>query len=118
MIVMGDKIVTAGAIVQLVFTTRLATENDYKTTSIKPISPGESSSDDSDIEEDDVDILIGRKKSHNDGEPVPIPLTHAPYFPLVLTYPPSNLTDPRNTSLAGGLSSQTAEQIESLSIQR
>jgi len=102
MIVTGDKIVTAGAIVQLVFTTRLATENDYKTTPVKPVSPGESSSDDSDIEEDDVDILIGRKKSHNDGEPVPIPLTHAPYFPLVLTYPTSNLTDPgTQASLVG-----------------
>src|SRR5271154_5274834 len=101
MIVTGDKIVTAGAIVQLVFTTRLATENDYKTTPVKPVSPGESSSDDSDIEEDDVDILIGRKKSHNDGEPVPIPLAHAPYFPLVAS-PPSLTLINRSTNLVGG----------------
>jgi translocation protein SEC63 len=31
--------------------------------------------------EKDVDILIGRKRAHNDGEPVPIPLAHVPYFP-------------------------------------
>jgi hypothetical protein len=80
--VTGDKIVTPGAIVQLVFTTRLATEKDYAQ-GVKPGSNAESSSDDSDIEEDDVDILIGRKKSHNDGNPVPIPLAHSPYFPLV-----------------------------------
>jgi len=80
--VTGDKIVTPGAIVQLVFTTRLATEKDYtKATSL--ISTGDSSSEDSDIEEDNVDILIGRKTSHNDGDPVPIPLVHAPHFPLV-----------------------------------
>src|SRR5271169_2429900 len=80
-IVTGDKIVTPGAIVQLVFTTRLATEKDYLAEP-KASSP-ESSSEESDIEED-VDVLIGRKKSHNDGDPVPIPLAHAPYFPLVL----------------------------------
>jgi hypothetical protein len=80
--VSGDKIVTPGAIVQLVFTARLATEKDY-VKGLKSGSTTEASSDDSDIDEDDVDILIGRKKSHNDGDPVPIPLAHAPYFPLV-----------------------------------
>ena len=86
--VTGDKIVTPGAIVQLVFTTRLATEKDYVA---EPKAPSpESSSEDSDIEED-VDILIGRKKSHNDGDPVPIPLAHAPYFPLVLALSRPNL---------------------------
>ena len=81
----GDKIITPGAIVQLVFTARLATEKDY-IKGLKSDSTTETPSDDSDVDEDDVDILIGRKKSHNDGDPVPIPLAHAPYFPLV---PPS-----------------------------
>jgi len=89
-IVTGDKIITPGAIVQLVFTTRLATEKDYKAGAVSPV---ESSSDDSDVGEDDVDILIGRKKAHNDGEPAPTPLTHAPHFPLVSTYPSPNLTN-------------------------
>ena len=80
MTVTGDKIITPGSIVQLVLTTRLASEKDYMT---EPKTDAtESSSEDSDIEED-VDILIGRKKAHNDGAPVPIPLAHAPYFPLV-----------------------------------
>jgi len=80
-LVTGDKIITPGAIVQLVFTARLATEKDY---SEKPESNSpEPSSEDSDIE-DDINVLIGRKKSHNDGVPVTIPLAHAPYFPLVL----------------------------------
>lgn len=82
MSVTGDKLVTPGAIVQLVFTARLATEKDHLQ-GAKANSVTESSSDDSDVEEDDIDILIGRKKSHNDGDPVPIPLAHAPYFPLV-----------------------------------
>lgn len=82
----GDKIITPGAIVQLVFTTRLATEKDFMK-GVKSNSTTETSSDESDIDEDDVDILIGRKKSHNDGHPVPVPLAHAPYFPLVSPYP-------------------------------
>jgi hypothetical protein len=41
------------------------------------------SSDDSDVDEDDVDVLIGRKKAHKDGDPQPLPLAHIPYFPLV-----------------------------------
>ena len=84
--VTGDKIITPGAIVQLVFTARLATEKDYMK-GLKSGSTTEGSSDDSDIDEDDVAILIGRKKSHNDGDPVPIPLAHAPYFPLVPRLP-------------------------------
>ena len=82
MAVSGDKIITPGAIVQLIFTARLATEKDYMK-GLKPNSTTEASSDDSDIDEDDVDTLIGRKKLHNDGDAVPIPLAHAPYFPLV-----------------------------------
>jgi|SRR5579859_5322688 len=95
----GDKIVTPGAIVQLVFTTRLATEKDYLPTATKPDVLGDSSSDDSDIE-DDVDVLIGRKRSYNDGEPTPIALAHAPYFPQVqpIAYRP----DMRNTNRGGG----------------
>jgi preprotein translocase subunit Sec63 len=81
-LVSGDKIITPGAIVQLVFTTRLATEDDYKT-SIKPEVTDTSSTDDSDIEEDDVEFLINRKKANLDGDSVVIPLAHAPYFPLV-----------------------------------
>jgi hypothetical protein len=105
-IVVGDKIVTPGAIVQLVFTTRLATEQDYtKAASSKPISTKESSSSDSDGEqEDDIDILIGRKKSHNDGSPVPIPLVHAPHFPLVPPPSPHCANIVRNINPAGGRS--------------
>jgi translocation protein SEC63 len=80
--VTGDKIVTPGAIVQLVFSARLATPKDFDAKANgNGSASSEPSSDDSDVDEDDVDILIGRKRSHNDGEPVPIPLAHVPYFP-------------------------------------
>jgi hypothetical protein len=75
--------VTPGAIVQLVFTARLAMEDDYKV-GLQSGSFDNSSNEDSEIEEDDVDILIGSKKSHSDGDPVPLALAHAPYFPVVL----------------------------------
>jgi translocation protein SEC63 len=78
--VTGDKIVTPGAIVKLVFSARLATPKDFDAKANGNGSTSEPSSDDSDVE-DDVDILIGRKRAHNDGEPVPIPLAHVPYFP-------------------------------------
>ena len=97
-IVLGDKIVTPGAIVQLVFSTRLATEKDYNT-GLNSDSTTEPS-DDSDIDEDNVDILIGRKKTHNDGDPVPIPLTHAPFFPLVSS--PEKTANDRNINPDGG----------------
>lgn len=80
----GDKIITPGAIVQLVFTTRLATDKDYRSDGVKPTSDTNdslSSGSESDNEEEDVDILIGRKKRQNDGTPTPLPLAHAPYFP-------------------------------------
>jgi translocation protein SEC63 len=81
--VTGDKIVTPGAIVKLVFSARLATPKDFDAkTNSNGSTSSEPSSDNSDVEEeDDVDILIGRKRAHNDGEPVPIPLAHVPYFP-------------------------------------
>jgi len=79
--VTGDKIVTPGAIVQLIFSARLATPEDFDSKINGNRTTSEPSSDDSDVDEDDVDILIGRKRSHNDGEPVPIPLAHVPYFP-------------------------------------
>ena len=112
-IVTGDKIITPGAIVQLVFLARLATAEDF--TEKKEGSTMDTSSDESDIDEDDVDILIGRKRSHNDGEPVAIPLAHAPYFPIVRLLPPfSTHSDSfRNTNLDGGLSLLTRAGIES-----
>jgi hypothetical protein len=80
--VTGDKIVMPGAIVQLVFSASLATPTNFDSKANgKGSTSSEPSSDDSDVEEDDVDILIGRKRSPNDGEPVPIPLAHVPYFP-------------------------------------
>ena len=110
----GDKIITPGAIVQLVFTTRLATEKDFMK-GVKSNSTTETPSDESDIDEDDVDILIGRKKSHNDGHPVPIPLAHAPYFPLVSPFPKRNSYF-RNINLDGGHSSLIHEVTKSLFI--
>jgi hypothetical protein len=82
-LVPGDKIITPGAIVQLVFTARLATEKDIQSPTTEK-STTETLKDDSDVDEDDVDILIGRKKAHRDGDPEPIPLAHAPYFPIVI----------------------------------
>jgi hypothetical protein len=67
-----------------VFTTRLAVEKDYsggfKSESTLDMS------DNSDIDEDDIDTLIGRKKSPNDGEAVRSTLAHAPFFPLVISF--------------------------------
>jgi len=82
-VVPGDKIVTPGAIVQLIFTARLATEKDFQSSPLTEKPATEPSRDDSDVDEDDVDVLIGRKKAHKDGDPQPLPLAHAPYFPLV-----------------------------------
>ena len=42
-------------------------------------------SDNSNIDEDDIDTLIGRKKSPNDDEVVST-LAHAPFFPLVIHF--------------------------------
>jgi hypothetical protein len=68
----------------LIFTTRLATREDYANKlSIEP-SQQLDTSDISDVDEDNIDILIGRKKSHEDGEAVKSALVHAPYFPLVI----------------------------------
>ena len=96
----GDKIVTPAAIVQLVFETRLATEQDYQS-GLKRQSKTESTKDDSDEDEADIDILIGRKK-RDDGEPVPMPLAHAPYFPFVRRSFMRYLTR-RSINLVGGL---------------
>ena len=79
----GDKIVTPGAIVQLTFTTRLATPKDYS--NLTPNSIEESSKDHPDVDEDEHDVSGATKKSSNDGNASPIPLAHAPYFPLVPT---------------------------------
>ena len=84
MSVTGDDIVTPGAIVQLIFTARRATKKDFED-GLK--STTDICNDDSDADEDDVEVLIGRKKAHNDGDPVPQPLAHAPYFPLVHPLP-------------------------------
>src|ERR1700736_4352084 len=82
-LVPGDEIVTPGAIVQLVFSVRLAIEQDYSMTENSNTSV-ELPVNETNIEEDDVDILIDQRSSLNDGKLVPIPLAHAPYFPLVL----------------------------------
>ena len=82
LLVTGDKIITPGAIVQLVFTTGLATDNDHYSSPKSPSDDKELlSGSESDNEEEDVDILTGRKKRSNDGTPTLIPLAHAPYFP-------------------------------------
>ena len=76
----GDKIVTPSAIVQLVFTTRLATENDHKS----PKSESQTVvNDNDDTDDEDIDVLIGRKDLHKDNASVPVPVAHAPYFPQV-----------------------------------
>ena len=49
----GDKIVTPAALVQIVFDTRLATEEDYKT-GFKEESNNESKADSGDDDEEDV----------------------------------------------------------------
>jgi hypothetical protein len=77
--VTGDKIVTPSAIVQLVFTTRLATEKDHRSKS----DPQPVANDNEDTDDEDLDVLIGRKDLHKDNASVPIPMAHAPYFPQV-----------------------------------
>ena len=61
----------------------MATEQDYSMTENSNTSV-ELPVNETNIEEDDVDILIDQRSSLNDGKLVPIPLAHAPYFPLVL----------------------------------
>ena len=81
----GDKIVTPSAIVQLIFTTRLATEKDHRS----PKSDSQTVvNNNDDTDDEDIDVLIGRKDLHRDNDLVPIPMAHAPYFPEVshLTY--------------------------------
>src|ERR1700738_2614179 len=78
-LVPGDEIVTPGAIVQLVFSVRLAIEQDYSMTENSNTSV---ELPETNIEEDDVGILIDQRPTLNDSKLVP--LAHAPYFPLVL----------------------------------
>jgi hypothetical protein len=78
--VTGDKIVTPSAIVQLVFTTRLATEKDHRSSKSDPQPVA---NDNEDTDDEDLDVLIGRKDLHKDNASVPIPMAHAPYFPQV-----------------------------------
>lgn len=62
---------------QLIFTARLATQNDYANLTI------DTSSDDSDVEGDEDSTSVDPNKSRNGGAAVPIPFAHAPYFPIV-----------------------------------
>jgi translocation protein SEC63 len=89
--VAGDKIVTPSAIVELVYTVHLANQEDD---SQAPLADGNASSspaEDSDVDEDDLDNITGRKKLNNDSDSTPIPLVHAPYFPSVPPQPASQL---------------------------
>ena len=72
----------------MVFTTRLATEKDHQSPKSETPTTVVAENKEEDIDEEEIDVLIGRKKLHNDGDPVPLPMAHAPYFPEVHIPPP------------------------------
>jgi len=98
-LVLGDKIITPNALVQVVYTARLATEEDFQ----KPSSPTENStkSDAKRPDEDDLEVLLDRKNTIQGEDITPTPLVHAPYFPIV---PPwlYDTSNSRNTNHDGG----------------
>ena len=57
--------------------------------------------EDKDADEEDIDVLIGRKKLDDDGEAVASPMAHAPYFPAVHLLNETILMH-RNTNQDGG----------------
>ncbi|KAJ9664768.1 secretory subunit [Neophaeococcomyces mojaviensis] len=90
--VVGDRVVTPGALVQLVVKARVIPPGT-PTTSIPPVNPADL--EDIDPEEGDIDALKGRKKPVNrkrknsEGKPIDLeskdtsvqaPLAHAPFF--------------------------------------
>jgi hypothetical protein len=73
--VYGEKQILSSSIVYLYFHALLQDTRDFKAM--------EADIEDSDCEEGDVDILIGRKSYKNDGDRQQLPPAHTPFYPEV-----------------------------------
>lgn len=73
--VYGEKQILSSSIVYLYFHVLLQDIRDFTAT--------EGDIEDSDYEEEDVDILIGRKSCKNDGDKQQLPPAHTPFYPEV-----------------------------------
>jgi hypothetical protein len=77
--VYGEKQILSSSIVYLYFHALLQDTRDIKVI--------EADIEDSDYEEGDVDILIGRKRYKNDGDRQQLPPAHTPFYPEVCRPP-------------------------------